>query len=98
MSQPAIVSGLRKILVCVNRRDNPDQPSCGARGGEAIACALEQALQERGLAIPVQRFNCLGRCDEGPNLRLVPAGPCHQQLSVDDVPGLMADIEEFYKS
>lgn len=92
------MSALRKIVVCVNHRANPDQPSCGARGSEVIACALEQALDHHGLAIPVERFNCLGRCESGPNLRLVPAGPFYQQLSVSDVPALITDIEKFYRS
>lgn len=92
------MTGLRKIVVCVNHRANPDQPSCGARGSEAIACALEQALKDYNLSIPVERFNCLGRCEAGPNIRLVPAGPFYQQLSVSDIPALMADIEKFYKA
>lgn len=92
------MSELKRIVVCVNHRANPDQPSCGARGGEAIACALEQALHEHGLALSVERFHCLGRCESGPNLRLAPAGPFHQQLSTSDVPALMKDIENFYGS
>jgi NADH:ubiquinone oxidoreductase subunit E len=92
------MTALRKIVVCVNHRANPDQPSCGARGGEAIACTLEQALKDHGLAIPVERFNCLGRCEVGPNMRLVPAGPFYQRLNIADIPALMVDIEKFYKS
>lgn len=90
------MSTLHKIVVCVNHRANPDKPSCGARGGEAIACALEQALEKDGLTIPVERFNCLGRCETGPNLRLVPAGPFYQQLSIADIPTLIPNIKKFY--
>lgn len=88
---------MRKIVVCINHRANPDQPSCGGRGGEAIACALEQALEKHGLTIPVERFNCLGRCETGPNLRLAPAGPFYQQLNVADVPTLIPNIRKFYE-
>jgi (2Fe-2S) ferredoxin len=91
------VRPLRKIVVCVNRRDNPDMASCGARGGEAIASALEQGLENQGLAVSVERFHCLGRCESGPNLRLAPAGPFYQQLTLADVPALLTDIKKIYR-
>jgi (2Fe-2S) ferredoxin len=87
----------RKVIVCVNHRANPDQPSCGARGGEAIACSLEKALSHHQPGIRVERFNCLGQCDSGPNIRLSPAGPFYHHLTVQDVPGLVAEIEDFYR-
>lgn len=87
----------RKIIVCVNHRANPERPSCGARGGEEIACGLEMELRRRKLAIPVERFNCLGQCENVPNLRLAPAGPFYHHCSLQDIPGLMAEIEDFYR-
>jgi len=91
------MSTLRKVVVCVNHRANPDLPSCGARGGEAIASRLEDELRQRDLGITVERFNCLGQCEAGPNIRLAPAGPFYQGLAESDIPMLMIDIETFFK-
>lgn len=87
----------RKVVVCVNYRANPNQPSCAARGSEAIACALEEALLQCHLDITLERFICLGQCEAGPNVRLTPAGPWYHQLTLENVPMLMSDIENFCK-
>lgn len=87
----------RKVVVCVNYRGNPNQPSCAARGSEAIAVALEEALAQRSLEITLERFICLGQCEAGPNVRLTPGGPWYHALTLQDIPMLMAEIEDFCK-
>jgi (2Fe-2S) ferredoxin len=88
----------RKIVtVCVNYRSNPDAPSCGARGGEKIAQALEIAIAERGLPVVVERFYCLGMCEHGPNLKLSPGGVFCQGVHHGDLPQLLEKIAAFAK-
>lgn len=89
---------IRKVIVCINHRTNASQPSCAAKGGKELARCLEAELSKRNLDITVERFNCLGQCELGPNIRLAPAGPFYHQVSIEDLPGLMADIEQFYKT
>jgi len=91
------MSAPRKVLVCVNYRANPSQPSCAARGSEAIACALEAAVEQQKLEISVERFNCLGQCESGPNVRLTPAGRGYHGVGLQDVPQVMSGVEEFCK-
>jgi len=91
------MTAAKKVMVCVNFRANPGQPSCAARGSEAIACALEAALAQHQLQIAVERFNCLGHCESGPNVRLTPAGRWYHAVTLQDVPELMSGIEEFCK-
>jgi (2Fe-2S) ferredoxin len=84
-----------KILVCVNHRANPSQPSCGARGGETIVSCLEKELNSRSHTdIEVERIHCLGECDRGPNLRLAPGGPFYHQVDKGNIASLMDAIEE----
>ena len=84
MPEPAV----RTIIVCVNRRLGYDKPSCAARGGEDLAQALEAAVL--GTGVTVTRFNCFGRCAEGPNVR-VQGGRFFRGASVDDVPAILAE-------
>lgn len=86
---------MKKIMVCVNRRANPDQPSCAARGAEKIAVQLETEVAQHQLPIVVERFYCLGLCDEGPNLRFGPHGRFFNYLTLQDVPRLMVEITAF---
>lgn len=88
---------MKKIIVCVNYRANPDQPSCAARGSEEIAQCIEAEVAKRDLAVCVERFNCLGQCERGPNVRLAPDGKFFNRLSKQDVPALIVEIEQFIR-
>lgn len=68
------VNDVKKILVCVNQRLTPATPSCAQRNSVQLATALARHIAEEGLAIEVERVYCLGRCNEGPTLKLVPGG------------------------
>ena len=76
------------VLVCVNRRLRHDAPSCAARGGEAIAGALEEAAA--GTPVCVTRLKCFGRCAEGPNIR-IRGGRFFRGVTVEDVPAVIAE-------
>jgi (2Fe-2S) ferredoxin len=86
------------VTVCINRRSNPDAPSCGARGGVEIAQALETAITERGVPVLVERFNCLGMCERGPNLKLSPGGEFCHGVHLEDLPELLEKITAFAKN
>jgi len=81
-----------KILICVNRRFNTDEPSCAARGSFAIAEAIEKGVRDRGIAIEVERFICFGQCTRGPTVKLAP-GDFILGASPDMVPGILDALE-----
>lgn len=65
---------MKTLIVCTNRRANPNQPSCGMRGGIDLAELAEAECARLGLNIRVERFKCLGVCEQGPNLKIAPEG------------------------
>jgi NADH:ubiquinone oxidoreductase subunit E len=66
-------TGIPRLTVCVNLRpENGIAVSCAARGSEAIAAALRDAVAARGLALEIDTFRCLGMCEKGPAVRLTP--------------------------
>lgn len=89
------MSALKTVTVCINRRVVPGSPSCGARGGVEIAAALRAAVAERGLPITVETFYCLGRCAQGPNLKLSPGGEFLHEAHLEDLPRLLGRIAAF---
>ena len=86
---------MKKIIICVNYRSNPGQPSCAARGSEEIARHIEAEVAKRRLPISVERFYCLGHCDHGPNLRLAPGGRFFHYLSMENLAEVLCEIERF---
>ncbi len=86
---------MKKVIVCTRHRANPDQPSCAARGSLDLAAWLEREIAARGWDIRLERFDCLGRCEDGPNLRLAPGGPFHQAVTAAQRDALLLEIERF---
>ncbi len=82
----------KKILICVNRRFDSDEPSCAARGSFAIAEAIERGVGDRRIDIAVERYICFGQCTKGPTVKLVP-GDFILGTTPDMVPGILDDLE-----
>ena len=81
------------VVLCINRRYGPKTPSCAASGAEELAVQLEQKLEDAGLNIPLQRIKCLGQCELGPNLRIAPGGRFFHHLTLDDLPGVVRELQ-----
>ena len=86
---------MKKVIVCINHRANPAQPSCAARGSLSLADRLEQEITDRGWDIALERFACLGRCEDGPNLKLSPGGSFCSHITPGDLEDLLQEIEQF---
>ena len=81
-----------RVVVCVNRMRGPSGRCCGLSVGPEIAEALEAGVRDRGLKVDIDRIVCLGKCAEGPNLRIV-GNEFKTGLSPDDVPDLLDEFE-----
>lgn len=89
---------MKRIIICVNYRASPTQPSCAARGSEYLAQSLEREFAARGWDIRLERFFCLGRCAEGPNLKLVPDGGFITGVTAERLQEVLLRIEAFLHS
>ncbi len=76
-------------MICVSQR--PRSISCGGRDSAAIARAIEVGIAERGLDIEVLRIHCFGRCESGPNLRLIGKG-FHHRVRLEEVDLLLDEL------
>ena len=85
------ISSDKKILVCTNFRANPNHPSCGARGSDAVFVALSN----QSWAATVEKSPCMGMCHEGPNVRLVPNGAIFHVASEKSLEKLTEEINSF---
>ena len=87
----------KKILVCTNFRANPNNPSCAARGSKQVMAALVQELKQKNLPIMVEESPCLGFCEIGPNLRLMPNGESFHGVSVTELTTIIKNTKKFLK-
>lgn len=81
------------LAICVNRRFGTDRPSCAGRGSVELADRVEKEIAERSLDVSVERICCFGFCREGPNMRLYPGGSIYYEVSEQDLPTIIAEME-----
>ena len=83
--------------MCTNFRANPNNPSCAARGSKAVMAALLQELKQKNLLITVEETPCLGFCEVGPNLRLMPNGVFFHGVSDKKLSAIIKCTKRFLK-
>lgn len=89
---------MKSILICTHHRANPNQPSCGARGANTVKQALVEAVAHHQLPLKIEEIQCLGECEAGPNLRLIPGGTVFNHVDVQQVPEIMRAAKAFLKT
>lgn len=87
-----------RLVVCINRRLADDKPSCAARGSERLAERLGDGISRRGLAAELQTVYCMGRCEQGPNVRIAPGGRTYRRVGEDDIEPVLDDLASLCES
>lgn len=76
----------KRILFCTNSNE-PGKSACTTRGCEETLTALKSELGERKLQFDFKltTTSCLGLCEEGPNLVVLPQGDWYSGMTKDHV-------------
>ena len=84
-----------KLLVCTNYRANLNNPSCAARGSKQIKAELQLQLEKNNASIEIEESPCMGFCNVGPNLRLVPSGQFFHTVSANKLAQIVLAVKKF---
>ena len=84
-----------RLVVCVNRRLGAGKRSCAGSGSLALIARIEHMIEEQQLAIPVVRRECLGRCEEGPTMRIAPGGDFYTEIDEDSLGDIVSGLKQF---
>jgi (2Fe-2S) ferredoxin len=87
-----------RLVVCVNRRLGTGQRSCVGSGSLELISRLENLLVEEKLQVPVVRRECLGHCEQGPVMRIAPAGPFFHEIDATRLDDIIAELKTFIAS
>ena len=82
------------LVVCVNKRTETGLRCCGSPGDQ-IADKLEAQVKARGLPIRVERIECFGMCNEGPNVRIAPRGKFFHRVETGHLGHIIGEAEAF---
>ncbi len=84
-----------RLVVCINQRLGSGQRSCVGSGNLDYINRIESEIAARGLDVPIVRRECLGRCQEGPVMRIAPGGPFFTEIDAGTLDHIMVELERF---
>ncbi len=87
-----------RLVACVNQRLGSGQRSCAGSGSLDLIRQIETEIEARGLEIAVVRRECLGKCEQGPTMRIAPGGPFFFEIDSASLPRILAELEQFAAS
>ncbi len=87
-----------RLVVCINQRLGTGQRSCVGSGNLDLIRKIEAMISDQGLQVPIIRRECLGRCEQGPVMRIAPAGPFFTEIDEQRLPVIIAELKTFIES
>jgi (2Fe-2S) ferredoxin len=84
-----------RLVVCINERLSTGQRSCVGSGSIELISQLEAMIATEKLDVPVVRRECLGRCAEGPAMRIAPAGPFFTEIDETGLDNILNQLKIF---
>ena len=84
-----------RLIVCVNRRLGAGQRSCVGSGNLDYIREIRRRIESEGLSIPVVERECLGKCEQGPVMRIAPGGRFFTQIDDASLAIIMRELKAF---
>ena len=84
-----------RVVVCVNQRLGTGQRSCVGSGSLDLILQLESMINAEKLDVAVVRRECLGRCAEGPVMRIAPGGAFFTEITESTLDDIMRELNAF---
>lgn len=83
------------MIVCVNERLGTGQRSCVGSGSRDYIRKLRDMIATAGLDVAIVERECLGRCEEGPVMRIAPGGPFFTEIDQAVLQQIMLELKSF---
>ncbi len=85
----------KMVLVCTHEREPHKRVCCRRNGGDALREKLKSMVKARGLkpCIRVSASGCLDKCEEGPNLLILPDNIWCSHVEEEDLEAILTALE-----
>ena len=87
-----------RLIVCINERLGKGQRSCVGSGNINYIQEIRELLQLEGLNVPIVERECLGKCEQGPVMRIAPGGKFFTEVDSMVLPLIVEELKSFLKS
>lgn len=82
-----------RLIACVNKRFGTGQRSCVDSGNLDYIAEIETLIEKAGLDIAIVKRECLGKCEQGPVMRIAPGGRFFTEINQTSLPVIVSEIK-----
>jgi (2Fe-2S) ferredoxin len=82
-----------RLVVCVNKRLGTGQRSCVDSGNLDYIAEIEALIEQAGLDIAIIKRECLGKCEQGPVMRIAPGGRFFTEINQASLPVIVSEMK-----
>ena len=87
-----------RLIVCINQRLGTGQRSCVGSGNLGYIRQIRELIQASGLGVAVVERECLGKCEEGPVMRIAPGGRFFTEIDESTLPQIIDELKAFIQT
>jgi (2Fe-2S) ferredoxin len=84
-----------RLVVCINERLGTGQRSCVGSGSLDYIREIRAMIKDESLDVPIVERECLGKCVEGPVMRIAPGGPFFTEVNEVTLPLIITELKAF---
>ncbi len=84
-----------RLVACINERLGSGQRSCIGSGNLKYIGKIKSMIEAEGLKIPVIERVCLGKCEQGPVMRIAPGGEFFTEINETSLRDIIDELKDF---
>lgn len=84
-----------RLVACINQRLGSGQRSCVGSGNLDYIRRIEALIAEQGLEVEIVKRECLGKCEQGPVMRIAPGGRFFTEIDERSLAHIMTELIRF---
>lgn len=83
-----------QLHVCTQQRYAPNPNCCANKGSNALIEGLRQEALNNNMDVEIVATKCLLRCDDGPNIKLIPSNKIWSHVSAESIPRIIQECKK----
>jgi len=84
-----------RLIVCINERLGIGHRSCVGSGNLDYIREIRAMIDSAGLNVPIIERECLGKCEQGPVMRVAPGGKFFTEIDSSTLPAIVEELKSF---
>ena len=84
-----------RLVVCINERLGTGQRSCVGSGNLDYIAEVRSLISAHHLDVPIVERVCLGKCEQGPVMRIAPGGRFFTEIDQSTLATVIDELKLF---